>query len=65
MNRSVLFESNGGILIDIGCSEPNILTCKIISNVFLFLNGIGDNDKGNFSNVQISWNIKTTFPSEF
>ncbi len=30
MNRFLDAESNGGIFIDIACSEPNILTCKVI-----------------------------------
>ena len=30
MNRFLDAESNGGIFIDIACSEPSILTCKVI-----------------------------------
>ncbi len=30
MNRFLDAESNGGIFIDIGCSERNILTCKVV-----------------------------------
>ncbi len=30
MTRFLDAESNGGIFIDIACSEPNILTCKVI-----------------------------------
>ncbi len=30
MNRFLDAESNGGIFIDIACSEPNILTRKVI-----------------------------------
>ncbi len=30
MGRFLDAESNGGIFIDITCSEPNILTCKVI-----------------------------------
>ena len=32
MNRFLDAESNGGIFIDIACSEPNILTCKVIGS---------------------------------
>ena len=37
MSRFLDAESNGGIFIDITCSEPNILTCKVIVVYDLFI----------------------------
>ncbi len=45
MSRSRNTESNGGIFIDIACSEPNILTCKVIGRNRSILLGPVCNEK--------------------